>query len=156
MILCSDARTQSGLRVWIAELTSRQWASADLSFLGMPCAQSIRSLWNWLTSAKHATPFGPANRALFYSQILLAQGRPQTRDRRIHSGAPHPLLDEIVGVTRPDDRTPGELGPRPTRTVNEESGSGSCFQAVELLPFLFELRLVCAVRVTHQSVQCWH
>jgi hypothetical protein len=58
---------------------------------------------------------------LFCSQILLARGRPQTRYRRIHSGVRHPPLAEILGVTRPDDRTPGELGPRPTRTVNEES-----------------------------------
>src|SRR5579863_8826531 len=139
-----------------ARITSRRQTAAELSFLGMPCAQSIRSLWNWLTSAKHATPFGPVNCALFCWQILLVQGRPQTRYRRIHSGVRHPLLPEIVGVTRPDDRTRGELGPRPTRTVNEESGSGSCLQAVELLPFLFELRLVCPARVTHQSMQCWH
>src|ERR1700684_1820178 len=148
MIWCSDARIQSALCVWIAELKSRQWTSSELSFLGMPCAQLIRSLWNWLTSAKHATPFAPANRAFFCSQIPLAQGRPPTRYRRTHSGVRHPLLAEIVGATRPDGRPLGELGPRPTRTANEESGSAYCFQAVELLPFLFELRLVWPEQVT--------
>ena len=125
----------------MAEITSHQWVSAEQSFLGMPCVQSIRSLWSWLTSVKRVAPFGPANHILFCSQIVLAQGRPQTRDRRIHSGVRHPLLAEIVGVTRPDDRTLGELDLRPTRTVNGENGSDSAFRAVGLLLFLFRVDL---------------
>src|SRR5690242_1713235 len=116
----------------------------------MLCARLSRSLWNWLTSAKRGTPFGPVNRALFCSQTLLAQGRPQTRYRRIHSGVRHSLLAEIVGATRPDDRTPGELGPRPTRTVDEERGSDSCFRSLELLPFLFAPRSVWPEQVTRR------
>src|ERR1700722_6897970 len=109
----------------------------------MPCAQASRSLWNWLPSAKHVTPFGPASRALSCSQILPAQDRPQTRDRRIHTDVHRRLLAGIVRAMRPGDRTLGRLGPKPIRTLNEESGSGSSFQAAELLPFLSELRLAC-------------
>src|SRR5579862_825273 len=117
----------------------------------MLCVQSVQTPLNWLTSAMHETPYELANRALLCSQILLAQGRPQIGDRRIHSGVHPPLLAEIVGVTRPDDRTPVTLGLRLIRTVNEENDSGSHFPALELLPFPFALRLVYLPRVTHQS-----
>src|SRR5690348_8058066 len=109
---------------------------------GALCGRSVLSLWKRLTSAKHAIRFGPAQRAWFCSQVLPSQAHPKARDRQIHSGVHHRRLAEKMGVTRPEGRMLGRLGLRLIQTVNEENGSGSHFRAVELLPFLFELRLV--------------
>ena len=112
-----------------AELRSHRMDWGALTFPEMPYERSIRTLLSEQSSPNGETDFANPKTVSFSMPILLAQGRPQTRDRRIHSDVHHPLLAEIVGATRPDDRTPGGPGPRPIRTVNEESGSGSSFRA---------------------------